>query len=154
MMRVNRYLSNEELREIIFDSDQQHLRPTLSTLQEWAQTAGERPDAFWERQQAEIRKHIAAVPVRSSAQAVTPWAGAFAVFLLAIFLLHSSPAPRPSRAQSDPDQELLVAVEQTVQSGLPQALEPAAMLADEISRSSQPISKSHRVYKENPNEDQ
>jgi hypothetical protein len=152
-MHLTRHLSNEELSEMIFDSDQRHLRRTLDALPEWARTAADRPNAFWERQQAEIRKRIAAAPQRSSMQTVTAWAGAFAMVLLAILLLSDSPAPRPLRAQEDPDQELLVAVEQTVQSGVPQALEPAAMLAEEINNS-QPISRSRRVSKENQNEAQ
>jgi hypothetical protein len=154
-MQLTRDLSNEELIEMIFGGDQQHLRQTLGALPEWAHAATEHPAAFWERQQVEIRKRIAAVPEHSSTRTVTAWAGAFAVILLAIFFLNSGPALRPSRTQIDPDQELLVAVEQTVQSGLPQALEPAALLADEISSSSsQPIPTSHRVYKENSHENQ
>lgn len=152
-MQLTRYLGNDELSEKTFDSDQRHLRRTLEALPEWAHAATGHPDAFWERQQLEIRRRIAAVPERSSTRIVTAWAGAFAVVLLATFLLNSGSAPRPSRAQSDPDQELLVAVEKMVDSGVPQALEPAAMLADEINRSSQQIS-THGVYKENPNEDQ
>jgi hypothetical protein len=153
MMQLTRHLSNEELSEMIFDSDQRHLRRTLEALPEWARTAADRPDAFWERQQAEIRKRIARAPQRSSTQTVTAWAGAFAMVLLAVFLLSDSPAPRPSRTQNDPDQALLVAVEQTVQSGVPLALEPAAMLAEEINNS-YPISMSHRVPKEKLNEAQ
>jgi hypothetical protein len=151
-MQLTRQLSNEELSEMIFDSDQRHLGRTLEALPEWARTAADRPDAFWERQQAEIRKRIAGAPQRSSTQTVTAWAGAFAMVLLAVFLLSDSPAPRPSRTQNDPDQALLVAVEQTVQSGVPLALEPAAMLAEEIN--SYPISMSHRVSKEKLNEAQ
>jgi hypothetical protein len=136
---LTRHLSDEELSEIILDSDRQHLRQTLGALPEWAHAAAEHPEVFWERQRAAIRTRIADTPEGSSARIVTGWAGAFALVLLAIFLLHTSPAPRPSRAQTDPDQELLVAVEQTVQNGVPQALEPAAMLADEISGNNQPV---------------
>jgi hypothetical protein len=151
-MQLTRHLSNEELSEMIFESDQRYLRQTLDALPGWARAASDHPNAFWERQQAEIRKRIAGAPQRSSLQTVTAWASAFAMVLLAILLLSNSPAPRPSVAQNDPDQELLVAVEETVQSGVPQALEPAAMLAEEIN--SQPISTSHRVSKENGNEAQ
>ena len=147
-MQLTRHLNHEELSQMIFDSDQQHLRQALAALPEWAQALTEHPDGFWERQRTEIGERIAGVPESKSTQTVTAWAGALAIVLLAIFLLSDSSAPRLPGAQSDPDQELLVAVEQTVQSGVPQALEPAAMLAEEIS-SSQPISTSHRVYKEN-----
>jgi hypothetical protein len=153
-MQLTRHLSTEDLSEVILDSDQQQLRRTLNTLPESASVATEHPNAFWERQQAQIRKRVAAVPVRSSTRAVTAWAGAFALILLATSLLRNSDETRPSRVQSDPDQELLVAVEQTLQSGIPQALEPAAILADEINSSSQPIPTSRRSYKENRNENQ
>src|SRR5580704_1264767 len=109
-MQLTRHLSNDELSEMIFDSDQRHLRRTLDALPEWARTAADRPTAFWERQQADIRKRIAGSPQRSSTQTVTAWAGAFAMVLLAILLLSYSPTTRSSRAQDDPDQELLVAV--------------------------------------------
>jgi hypothetical protein len=148
-MQLTRHLSNEELSEMTFDSDQRRLRRTLDALPEWARAAADRPNAFWECQQVEIRKRIARAPQRSSTQTVTAWAGAFAMVLLAILLLRDSPAPGPPRAQSDPDQELLVAVEQSVQSGVPQALEPAAMLAEEINNS-RPISRSTSRFQGEP----
>jgi len=151
-MQLTRHLSNEELGEVIFASDQRHLQRTLDALPEWSRATTEHPDAFWEKQQVDIQKRIDAVQQRSSMRTATAWASAFAVILLATFLLRSSPAPRPSSAQSDPDQELLVAVEQSVQSGVPRALEPAALLADEINSGSRPISMTHRTYKENQNE--
>ena len=151
-MQLTRHLSNEELGEMILASDQRHLQRILDALTEWSRATTEHPDAFWERQQADIKKRICAVQQRSSMRTATTWASAFAVVLLATFLLRSSPAPRPSSTQSDPDQELLVAVEQSVQRGVPQALEPAALLADEIDRGSRPIPTSHRTYKENQNE--
>jgi len=152
-MRLTRDLNNEELREMILDSDQRHVQRTLGPLAEWAQTATDYPDAFWERQQTEIRMRIAASQ-RSPLRPAAAWASAFAVVLLATICLNSGlTLPRPT-AQNDSDQELLVAVEQSLQSGVPQALEPAAMLADEISSSVQPNSISHRVTKENQNENQ
>ena len=152
-MQLIRRLNHEELSQMIFDRDQQHLQQALAALPDWAQAVTERPHAFWERQQAEIRQRIARAPARRSTQTVTAWTGAFAILLLAVFLLSDSPAPRPVITQLDPDQELLIAVEQTVQSAVPQALEPAAMLAEEIG-GGQPVSNSPRVYKENRNEAQ
>jgi hypothetical protein len=143
-MQLTDQLSSKKSSEIIFESDQQYLRQTLDRLPELAHAATDHADEFWERQQAEIRKRIATVPAPSSTRAVTVWAGALAMVLLALFLLHGNPAPRASGTQSDPDQDLLVAVEQSVQSGVPQALEPAAMLADEISSNQsnfQPVSR-------------
>ena len=132
-MQLTHHPNSRKSSEMIFESDQQYLRQTLGGLPELAHAATEHPDEFWERQQAEIRQRIAAMPAPSSGRAATAWAGALAMVLLALFLLHGNPAPRASGMQSDPDQDLLVAVEQSLQSGVPQALEPAAMLADEIS---------------------
>ena len=147
-MQFTRHLSNEELSEMIFNSDQQGLQQTLRALPEWARASSEHPAAFWERQQAEIRKRMAAMPEPSPWQPLRAWAGAFAVVFLAVLLLLNRPQPRPSRAESDPDQELLVAVEQTVQSGVPQALEPAAMLAEEISQGQPNIHSKSRLQGE------
>jgi hypothetical protein len=151
-MQLTRDPSNDDLAEIVFAGDQERLQRILGALPEWAHAAAEHPDAFWERQQAEIKKRTDAVPQRSSRRVVIAWASATAVVLLATLLLRSSPAPPPSLVQSDVDQELLLAVEQSLQSGVPQALEPAALLADEINRSAQPILTSHGVSKENQNE--
>lgn len=151
-MQLTRHLSNEDLAEIVFAGDQERLQRTLGALPEWSRAATEHHDAFWRQQQAEIKKRIDAVPQRSSARVVIAWASAVAVVLLATLLLRSSPAQRPSIAQSDVDQELLLAVEQSLQSGVPQALEPAALLADEINGSGQPIPTSRSVFKENQNE--
>lgn len=137
-MQLTRHQTNAKLSDLILDNDRQHLKQTLGALPEWAQAAAERPDAFWERQQTEIRKRIATVPAPSFVRAATAWTGALAMVLLALFLMHGNPAPRLQGTQTDPDQELLVAVEQTVQSGVPQSLEPAAMLAEEISSSNRP----------------
>jgi hypothetical protein len=152
-MRLTCDLNNEELNEMILDSDQQHLQRTFGPVSEWARTATDHPDAFWERQQADIRLRIAASE-RSPMRPVAAWASAFAVVLLAILFLRGGPTLPPPGTQSDPDQELLVAVEQSVYSGVPQALEPAAMLADEISNGVRATSASHRVSKENQNENQ
>jgi hypothetical protein len=44
-------------------------------------------------------------------------------------------------------------VEDAVGSEVPAALEPAALLAEEIGSSARPAHSPHRVSKENPNED-
>jgi hypothetical protein len=63
-------------------------------------------------------------------------AGTLALIVLAVSTLFMSPqrATAPPEAQIDSDHELLVHVEQTIESGGPQALEPAALLAREISQ--------------------
>lgn len=127
--------------------------PGFSDLSEWARAATQQPDEFWERQHIEIRKRITSASRHWSLTLVTAWASAAAVVLLALLLLHSAQTPQASFPQNDSDQELLVGIEQSLQRGGPQALEPAAMLAEEIS-GNQNVSTSSRTYKENRNEAQ
>ncbi len=76
-------------------------------------------------------------------------------FALALLRTGPSPVPGPSQIQfsPDPDQELLVAIEQAVQSDGPASLEPAALLAEQIANPVQRHSSSH-FTKESPNENQ
>jgi hypothetical protein len=82
---------------------------------------------------------------------------ALALLLFALMLLRTGPKPVqvPSQTQfsPDPDQELLVAIEQAVQSDGPASLEPAALLAEQIVNPVQGSSSSH-FTKESPNENQ
>jgi hypothetical protein len=55
---------------------------------------------------------------------------------VAVLLIEKTPQPKPL-AQSDPDHALLVDVERSVRRELPRALEPAALLAQEVSRSAE-----------------
>ena len=105
------------------------LRWATGALRDSAHALAERPEGFWERQRS-------AAAVRSSALRARPlaWATAIAVALLAATLLQE-PRPAPPAAPSpDPDQALLVAVERATRRQVPQALEPAALLTQEISR--------------------
>jgi hypothetical protein len=51
----------------------------------------------------------------------------------------------------DADQELLVAVEQAVQSGVPDALAPASLLSEEISQAAQTSSQVRHKEIDNDN---
>jgi hypothetical protein len=139
--------------KLIHDLTDQARDPVFSTLPDWARAATDCPDAFWDQQRLEIRRRLATAPRRSSMGVLAAWAGAWAVVVLAIALLRTTPTPQASVGQNDSDQELLVGVEQTLQRGGPQALEPAAMLAEEISNNP-PISTSRSTLKENRNENQ
>ena len=139
--------------KLTHDLTDQARDPVFRALRDWARAATDCPDAFWDQQRLEIRRRIATAPRPSSMGVVTAWAGALAVVLLAIVLLRTAPTPQRSVGQNDSDQELLVGVEQTLQRGGPQALEPAAMLAEEISNNP-PISTSRSTLKENRNENQ
>jgi len=94
----------------------------------------DRPAEFWDRQRRSIHGRIDAPqklrPLRSR------WVLALstAVVAVACFLLRSAPSPPPPAAQADPDHELLMEVEYLVGSDVPQSLEPASLLAAEISQ--------------------
>ncbi len=104
-------------------------------------TATDQPDAFWIRQRAAIRSRIAIEQASRRPAKAFVLATALALILLVTAVLKTSVPPPGPRAQADPDQELLVAVEQAVHSDVPEALAPATILADEITQQPRPTSK-------------
>ncbi len=95
--------------------------------------AAHRPEAFWQWQ----RTAIAAQSIGRLESRRLAWAtAAAAMVLLAMLLIERMPPPKPL-AQSDPDHALLVDVDRSVRRELPRALEPAALLAQEVSRGSE-----------------
>jgi hypothetical protein len=133
-MEILNGLSNDDLTDLLLDSDRQHLRSVLEDLPAWARADADRPAEFWERQRAAIWSRISAEGIQAGSRFPSvAWAIAAAVLVIASFMLNSAPrvAPAP-QAQADPDRELLLEVERAMQSGGPDALEPAALLAEEI----------------------
>jgi hypothetical protein len=132
-MEIIRHLSNEELTDLVIDSDQQSLRQTLEALPGWARTATERNDEFWQDQRAAIRSRISA-PQRRPVRRLPMLAGAAAaaMMVLAGMMLDRASVVPTQNAQVDSDHELLVEVERVVHSDGPAALEPAALLAEEM----------------------
>ncbi len=112
------------------------------------QTVADQPDAFWIRQRASIRSRIAVEQGSRRPLKALVLASALGLMLLVTAVLKTSvPPPVPQAAQVDPDQELLVAVEQALHSDVPEALVPATILADEMTQPTRPQSKE----KENAN---
>ena len=139
--------NDEEWTKLLAESDEPAFREGVGALPEWLGAATERSDAFWRRQQVEIGQRIRAKEGLQP-NLVPAFAGALAVILLALVLLHSTPrAPIQAETKPDQDQELLIRVERAVGSDTPAALEPAALLAEEINNSMQ---ASHRLEKESP----
>ena len=97
----------------------------------------EQPETFWRRQREAISARIAARdfthPWRRSI-----WVAAtvMLIVLASSLLSRNNAPPAPSVAQTDPDDALLLSVQQSIQSDLPQALKPAALLTAEIDRAS------------------
>jgi len=151
-MQLIRHLKDEELTDLLLEADQRELQQTLAAVPNQLRLRTERPEWFWQKQQAAIRERVGAT--RSPAWRLLPaCAGALGVAVLATTLLDHGrrPAPPAPQAQNVSDQELMIAVEQAVQTDVPDALAPAALLADEISNA-QSGSASNRFPKENKHE--
>ena len=149
-MQFIRHLNNQELAEVLLESDERELQQALRALPEWLRSATDRPEWFWQGQRATIHRRIAAAP-RAWLRPVLSLATAMALLILAALMLGGNPAPKQAQVRPDPDQELLIAVEQAVESEVPTALEPAALLANEINHGA--ATNTHPAnHKENRNE--
>jgi anti-sigma factor RsiW len=109
------------------------LRRATAALRDSARTQAEQPEPFWTRQRRSSASRV-------SAHAVRPltWAAALAAAVLAAALLQEPRPAAPVTPTADPDQALLVSVERAVNRQVPQALAPAALLTQEISRNAKP----------------
>jgi predicted anti-sigma-YlaC factor YlaD len=114
----------------------------VGAAQAQARAVAEQPEAFWRQQRESIGGRVAARDFTH------PWrrsiwvAATVMLILLASTLLSRNNAPpAPSVAQTDPDDALLLSVQQSIQSDVPQALRPAALLTAEIDRAS--VSRRH-----------
>jgi hypothetical protein len=119
----------------------------LKGFAEWARQSTDRPETFWQRQAAEITAQLHAPSSGRISTGFQPaWAAIAVVILLGVLLL-LGPSQKPSseNAHAASNHELLVNVEQTVESDLPIALEPAALLAEEIERNSRPAVRTRTV---------
>jgi hypothetical protein len=110
--------------------------PGIAAFAGAARAAAERPDGFWVAQRAAIAGGLREAGKASSLRLA--WAVSVALVVLATGLLTQSPPPAASVADYDPDHDLLVGVERAVRRPVPQALEPARLLAQEMERSVAP----------------
>lgn len=115
-------------------AEEQRLRAALAGFGEAARDAAERPEAFWAWQRGAIAGRLAAKKTDSRRLV---WAGAMAVVVLLASALLRQPPPEPVTAQVDPDHALLVDVERSMRSEVPEALAPATLLANEMSRAAE-----------------
>jgi hypothetical protein len=120
------------------DPEVQRFRQALQAIPDFAQVNSQRPEVFWTRQRAEVWKAIergTAMQRRSIPK--FGWVAAAAVVAIAALMLSVSPVPQAPQARVDPDHELLLDIERSLNSGGPQALEPASLLVEEISQNAQ-----------------
>jgi hypothetical protein len=181
-MEIERHLSAEEFVALVVGSDSQgagkntrviregaavHIercaqcreeyagtQKTLTSLPEAVRVATGQPYFFWQRQQAAIRSRIAIEEASHRDWRGFVWAMVASLILLATLLLNGvRTSPKPQiQVQTDADQELLLAVEQAVESGVPESLAPAALLAEDIRSAVEPASATTRNSKESRNE--
>ncbi len=107
--------------------------PDLAAFAEAVRTEAERPASFWLAQRAAIAGRIQGSERGASLRLA--WAASLALVVIATSLLMQAPTPMASVAAYDPDHDLLVGVERAVRRPVPQALEPARLLAQEIESS-------------------
>ena len=104
----------------------------LAAYGERARAEANRPEAFWRYQREAIASRLA---LRRGAWRM--WAAATAMIVLVAVLLSVTPKQRSEVVSTDPDHELLVDVERSLRREVPRALEPAALLTQEISRATE-----------------
>jgi hypothetical protein len=132
-MEIIRHLSNEELADLVIASDQQALRPTLDALPGWGGNAAERNEEFWQNQRTAVWSRISSAEERSARRLpILAWALAAATIAVSGWLLNRPLVVPTPQVRVDPDHELLMEVERVVQIDGPLALEPAALLAEEM----------------------
>ncbi|HEY1463682.1 MAG TPA: hypothetical protein VGF44_09720 [Terriglobales bacterium] len=135
-MKILNHLNNEQLTDLLLDSDEKGLRHHISDLPELARTSTERTESFWRQQRMIITGKVAAQKKIGVFGLLPLLAGAAAVVVLAFAMLSSSHhrAAPIVQAQAPSDHDLLLQVEESTQSNGPEALQPASLLADEISQ--------------------
>ena len=136
-MEIIRASTDKESTELDFANDQPVLQPGIEALAEWARAAGERPDEFWKRQRTAVWSCVAKIEQsRARRWPALAWMAAAASIAIATLVIGQRVAdpPQPVKPQAwiDPDQELLIRIERVVHSEAPPALEPAALLNQEI----------------------
>lgn len=152
-MKIFNQLSDDQLTDLVLEGDEQHLREPLAALPEFARVAADRPQGFWHQQRMTIHTRISASQKRGL-QLLPLLGSAVAIVLLAFGMLTPTRHhPVPTQAQADPDPELLLQVEDSLQDNGPEALQPAATLAQEISENTtNQASGSNRTKEKNTHE--
>ena len=115
------------------------LRAATAALGASARAQAEKPEASWAHQRSAAATRRSQLPARP-----LTWAAALAMAVLAAMLIQEPRPAAPVTPAPDPDQALLVAVERATQRQVPQALEPAALLTQEISRNVKPTGTSRQ----------
>ena len=153
---MNGHLSNEQWEEAVLCQNdaaaEKHLVECAAcreevqfftgvsgAVQAQARKVMDEPETFWQLQREGISTRVAARDFTHPWRRLIWVAATMILILLASTLLsRNNVPPTPSVAQTDPDNALLLSVQQSIRSDLPQALRPAALLTAEIDRASAP----------------
>lgn len=123
-----------------FENTEKELRGALDAWRDSVHGRAERPEWFWARQRARIRAHV---PEQSNSRAPKlAWAGLAATVALAVAMLiptrEVKPIPQPAASTAAhaeiSDHDLMVALERTMNAGVPSSLAPAGLLAQEMNQ--------------------
>jgi hypothetical protein len=123
----------------VHDCEGRDIQQTLSRWRDSARARAARADWFWSRQQACVMSKIAK-PSTSGVPKLA-WASLAATIALAASLVLPVRPEKPVQPQAlaSPvaqisDHDLLVAVERSMNAGVPSSLAPATLLADEMNQ--------------------
>lgn len=136
---------------------EQEIQRNFSGLAEQARSVTDLPGYFWQRQRAATRSRIAVAQASRQPMKGFVWATVLGLCLLAGLILKSKPVPAPMpqaqvvQMEAD-DDDVMAVVEETVGRNVPEALAPAALLADDISSAVEPSYQKDQIRKENGNE--
>ena len=118
----------------------QDMQQATAQLAGSARWQADRPEEFWHRQRVAIRNRLNSAPPAKPRLPHLAWGTAVVVLGIASLMLTRTPHPATAvPVDGDSDHQLLVEVEEVLQSGGPISLEPAAFLAGEISENFQPV---------------
>ena len=156
-MKILNQLNDEQLTELLLESDEKDLRRHISDLPEFGRTSTERDESFWRQQRMSITAKIGAQKKVGFFGFLPLFAGAAAVIVLAFLMLSSShhrttPVAQVPVQTSPTDHDLLLQVETSTESYGPEALQPAALLADEISQNTTGSASAGHVKEKSTNE--
>lgn len=113
--------------------ERRELGAALDALAGWTRSASDRPESFWEQQRAAVWRRLAARRRTTRRLGMLAAAVCAVVIALAVAGVNHHSQEAPLRAQTEQDRELLLRVEQTMQSDGPEALAPAALLVQKVS---------------------
>ncbi len=133
-------------------SEPDRIEALLRGLPEWASLATQQPEPFWDRQRLLVQRQIAEMPERKPRLARLAWAAAFVLILIATFVLRTGSRIPVAPTSFASDRDLLVQVEQALDGDVPQALQPASLIANEIDQAAQPRSHSTSLKEKSEHE--